>query len=77
MTAISKPRIESIDLLKGLAMIVMALDHIRDYFHYDGFMFDSSDSLQSNLPLFFTRFIIHFCAPAFAFLAGTSAYIVG
>lgn len=40
-------------------------------------MFDSSDSLQSNLPLFFTRFIIHFCAPAFAFLAGTSAYIVG
>ena len=77
MTAISKPRIESIDLLKGLAMIVMALDHVRDYFHYDSFMFDPSDPLQSNLPIFFTRFITHFCAPAFAFLAGTSAFMVG
>ncbi len=77
MTAILKPRIESIDLLKGLAMIVMALDHVRDYFHYDSFMFDPSDPLQSNLPIFFTRFITHFCAPAFAFLAGTSAYMVG
>ena len=77
MTAISKPRIESIDLLKGLAMIVMALDHVRDYFHYDSFMFDPSDPLQSTLPIFFTRFITHFCAPAFAFLAGTSAFMVG
>ena len=77
MTAISKPRIESIDLLKGLAMIIMALDHVRDYFHYDSFMFDPSDPLQSNLPIFFTRFITHFCAPAFAFLAGTSAFMVG
>ena len=77
MTAISKPRIESIDLLKGLAMIVMALDHVRDYFHYDSFVFDPSDPLQSNLHIFFTRFITHFCAPSFAFLAGTSAYMVG
>jgi uncharacterized membrane protein len=77
MTTISKPRIESIDILKGLAMIVMALDHVRDYFHYDSFMFDPSDPLQSNLPIFFTRFITHFCAPAFAFLAGTSAFMVG
>lgn len=77
MTAISKPRIESIDLLKGLAMIIMALDHVRDYFHYDSFMFDPSDPLQSNLPIFFSRFMTHFCAPAFAFLAGTSAFMVG
>jgi len=77
MTTISKPRIESIDLLKGLAMIIMALDHVRDYFHYDSFMFDPSDPLQSNLPIFFTRFMTHFCAPAFAFLAGTSAFMVG
>lgn len=54
-------RVQTIDLLRGLAMIVMALDHVRDYFHYDSFMFDPSDPLQSTLPIFFTRFITHFC----------------
>lgn len=77
MTDIRKTRIESIDLLKGLVMIIMALDHVRDYFHYSGFFFDPTDPIKTTLPIYFTRFITNFCAPAFSFLAGLSAFMVG
>ena len=77
MTATTKNRIESIDLLKGLVMVIMGLDHVRDYIHYSAFMFDPSDPTQSTLPIFFTRFITNFCAPSFSFLACASAYMVG
>jgi uncharacterized membrane protein len=76
-TTLTKYRIESIDLLKGLVMVIMALDHTRDYFHYPAMFYDATDPNHSTLPIFFTRFITHFCAPAFSFLAGMSAFLVG
>jgi uncharacterized membrane protein len=70
-------RVESIDLLRGFIMIVMALDHVRDYYHAAAFT-DDPLNLQTTTPiLFFTRFITHYCAPLFMFLSGTSAALVG
>ena len=77
MTSLTKPRIESIDLLKGIVIVIMAIDHVRDYFHYSSYFFDPTDPTLTTIPLFFTRFITNFCAPAFSFLAGLSAFIVG
>ena len=70
-------RINSLDILKGLIIVLMSLDHFRDYFHYEAFFFNPTDPELTNNTTFFIRWITHYCAPVFAFLAGVSAYIVG
>ena len=75
--AITKYRITSIDFLRGTIMIIMALDHVRDYLFFGSFYFDPLDLTKTSGVLFFTRWITHFCAPIFMLLAGTSAYLMG
>lgn len=67
--ATATARIASIDIIRGAVMVLMALDHVRVY-----------SGLPAGGPtpgIFFTRWVTHFCAPAFIFLAGTSAYLYG
>jgi uncharacterized membrane protein len=68
-------RINSIDTVRGIVMILMALDHVRDLLHTTSITQSPTDLNTTTPALFFTRWITHLCAPVFVFLSGTSAFI--
>ena len=70
-----RSRLGSIDLLRGLVMIVMVLDHTRDFVHAGGLTSDPTNLANTTPMLFMTRWVTHYCAPIFVFLAGVGAYL--
>ena len=68
-------RFDSVDFLRGLVMVIMLLDHTREYVHSEAFHSSPTDLPRTTVVLFFTRWITHLCAPTFVFLAGTSIYL--
>jgi uncharacterized membrane protein len=71
----SRSRMESIDLVRGLVIVLMALDHTKDFLGPT--TFDPLDADVTTLPAYLTRWITHFCAPTFCFLMGVGAYLAG
>jgi uncharacterized membrane protein len=74
-TVSASPRNDAVDLLRGLVMVLMVIDHTRDFF--GDTTLDPTDLSTATPALFLTRWVTHFCAPVFAFLAGTGAYLAG
>ncbi len=68
-------RLDAIDWLRGIVMVLMTLDHCRDYF--GDFRVSPTDLATTTPALFFTRWVTHVCAPVFVFLAGTAAWLYG
>ena len=70
----AKPRVASVDALRGVVMIIMALDHTREYFHSGAMQFNAEDLSRTTAAIFLTRWITHICAPVFMFTAGLGAF---
>ena len=68
-------RILAVDLLRGIVMMIMLLDHTRDYVHAGALQNDPTDPATTTVAIFFTRWITHYCAPIFVFLSGVSIYL--
>src|SRR5580765_4756547 len=78
MDSLTKPsRLSSIDALRGAVMIIMCLDHVRDFFHVGAMSFSPTDLSQTAPVLFLTRWITHFCLPVFMFAAGMGVFLYG
>lgn len=75
MLEIAMKRIASIDIIRGIVMVIMALDHVRDLMHVDALTQSPTDLTTTTPILFLTRLITYLCAPVFVFLAGSSAYL--
>jgi uncharacterized membrane protein len=72
--SVPAPRIQSVDALRGAIMMLMAIDHIRDYVAQSAQQFSPTDLTRTTAAIFFTRWITHFCAPVFMLTAGLGAY---
>ena len=68
-------RLTAVDALRGAIMVIMALDHTRDFFHAGAMTFSPEDLTRTTPILFFTRWITHICAPVFLFTAGIGAFL--
>jgi uncharacterized membrane protein len=68
-------RVQPLDILRGLVMVIMALDHTRDYVHAAAMAFQPEDLSRTTAAIFMTRWVTHFCAPVFMLLAGAGAYL--
>ncbi|KEZ21344.1 hypothetical protein CP98_00021 [Sphingobium yanoikuyae] len=75
--ASASPRIGSIDALRGFVMLVMMVDHVREFFYFHAQVPDPMDAATTPPALFFTRLAAHVCAPVFVALTGLSAYLYG
>lgn len=75
LTRAGRARIDTIDMLRGLVIAIMVLDHVRDFFHVSVNSFDPTDAARSWTLLYLTRWVTHLCAPTFVLLSGVSIYL--
>ena len=68
-------RLDVVDRLRGLVIVIMMLDHVREFFAADALRFEATDLAQTSPALFATRWVTHLCAPTFVFLAGASVVL--